>query len=376
LLQAAMRGRHARQGLPRATSKLYVMLNNTAYAIKELSALERRQLGADSGLVLGSIATASPAGSDATAGSADSAGPLEAARRECEATGIELIRYLIRRLIFGRLPVDRIRTAGSLAEYLEFINAAGTAVAAHVLPPWRLPLLFGLYGSLLLTLEMADTQPELLEEMVVDASPVSVLDLKCLQRLKDALRQDGLHLDPAIEANIRLDAEAAKRDPEGIGALQRRALSELDAGAASLRQLSQKKARLARHVLAQFVATVGAPEAEPWAERSVRAFTRARTGRKASRRSKRTMLRNMPNVSRLIALMSAETNGAAAGDASPRMGLVDLLCACSPRANRTAGPEKGALDDEMPIRQGCEGTAGAGPPLDMARSGSAVSGTV
>ena len=261
-VQAVWRGIKGRRTAPQRANALYLILNNTSWCAMKLALLERTSLGdlearlnADGKPRLGGPGEGLPAGEisaveistieEESAGPAErhvhtTSGQLARARTAFVAAGIELIRYIVRRGVYGRLPLRRAQSIG-LTEFLREVSEGARQIAKTVLAPWRTPLLLTLLGTLVKALEMGQSEPARLAEIIVDEAPLDVLLLSDLPRLKDFMSEDGLHLDACIEAAVQDDEAAADADPAGIGALQRQAMRDLNGRARSYREQTRRK---------------------------------------------------------------------------------------------------------------------------------------
>ena len=321
LIQARARGANARRGAPHAAQVLYLILNNMAYCEVQLASLERTELSGVAAASAEAVVASAPA--DATAVVTDRAkagaasgvpdGPLAAARHACESAGIDLIRYIVRRGVHGRLPVKRLELEG-VGDYLRELNDAALAAARTVLPPWRLPLLLCFFGTVLLVLDMADRTPQQLEAMATATAPLSFLAADDLSRFEQSLAGDGLRVHDHIKEAIRSDsALVGAGAPETlVASIQERAIDELRSNAIWL------------------------PGART---RTPRAFL---LGRPASSGAG-TMLRALPQVQRFVRRLQEEREEQAAiKAASPRGRCRGLLPLFWPRKSRQLTTKKSA----------------------------------
>ena len=254
-LQAAWRGKNARDVAPHPPAVLCLMLNNLSWCQANLRVLERGNLGVlSSALVQSAVAHGRP-----LAGARHGTPPLPSAscdtdlvadgvlsegRRACVAAGLELIRYIVRRRVYGRLQLARAHHHG-LSEFLREVNETAAIIATWVNPPWRAPLLLALFGTLLRTLEMADTEPERLESLIVTEAPVVVLAMSDVPQLEASLQSDDVRLHPAVLHALRPGIEADPLDDEAR-ALQEATLRSLEGHAPSRSRANSAAARRPR----------------------------------------------------------------------------------------------------------------------------------
>ena len=161
---------------------------------------------------------------------------LEAGRRSCEVTGIELIRYLVRRRVYPHLLFfirNKTRSVTDFMKaYLREVSQLAVTIGQKVGAPWRAPLLLCLFGTLVRALEILDDASDELERLDSangGGGPVVMLDVSELSGLLASLASDGLRLDPSIQQAITDDLEGSGAASDEARALHESALRSLGA---------------------------------------------------------------------------------------------------------------------------------------------------